>query len=125
MYSVLVNKISVSVSVNAVRCFNIGCIGKQPVAWKEYCAEYWLKELQESMDRCTGHPNTIVILLKTALNTIQSINLFNPFPNKPWLSRVCSTRLLKTLGEKEKLLVTSNFSFSHIVFYPCGKCSAI
>ena len=26
---------------------------KQPVAWKEYCVEYWLKELQESMDKCT------------------------------------------------------------------------
>ena len=25
-----------------------------PVAWKEYCSVYWLKELQESMDRCTG-----------------------------------------------------------------------
>ena len=30
--------------------------------------------------------------------------------------RVCSTRLLKTLWEKEKLLVTSNFSFSHCFF---------
>ena len=29
---------------------------------------------------------------------------------------VCSTSLLKTLWEKEKLLVTSNFSFSHSVF---------
>ena len=28
---------------------------------------------------------------------------------------------LKTLWEKEKLLVTSNFSFSHSVFYPLGK----
>ena len=37
---------------------------------------------------------------------------FNPFPNKPCFLRVCSTRLLKTLWEKEKLLVTSNFSFS-------------
>ena len=27
--------------------------------------------------------------------------------------------------EKEKLLVTSNFSFSHIVFYPFGYLSAI
>ena len=27
---------------------------KQPVAWKEYRAEYWLKELQESMDKCTS-----------------------------------------------------------------------
>ena len=42
----------------------------------------------------------------------------NPFPNKPWFSRVCCTSLLKTLWEKEKLLVTSNFSFSHSVFYP-------
>ena len=31
----------------------------------------------------------------------------------------------KTLWEKEKLLVTSNFSFSHSVFYPFGKLSAI
>ena len=44
----------------------------------------------------------------------------NPFPNKPWFLRVCSTSLLKTVGEKEKLLVTSNFSFFHSVFYPSG-----
>ena len=34
---------------------------------------------------------------------------FNSFPNKPWFSHVYSTRLLKTLWEKEKLLVTSKF----------------
>ena len=47
------------------------------MAWKEYCAEYWLKELQESMDRCTGRRNITEVQLKTAsqLNTIQSINL--------------------------------------------------
>ena len=50
---------------------------------------------------------------------------FNPFPNKLWFLRVCSTSLLKTLWEKEKLLVTSNFSFSHSVFYPFAKLSAI
>ena len=33
--------------------------------------------------------------------------------------------LLKTLWKKEKLLVTSNFSFSHSVFYPFGKLSVI
>ena len=32
---------------------------------------------------------------------------------------------LKTLWEKEKLLVTSNFSFSHSVFYPFRELSAI
>ena len=52
-------------------------------------------------------------------------NYFNPFPNKPWFLRVCSTSLLKTLREKEKLLVTSNFSFSHSVFYLFGELSAI
>ena len=50
---------------------------------------------------------------------------FNPFPNKPWFLRVCSTSLLKTLREKEKLLVTSNFSFSHSVFFQLGEVSAI
>ena len=45
------------------------------MAWKNYCAEYWLKELQESMDRCTGCHDITEILLKTALNTIQSFNL--------------------------------------------------
>ena len=49
----------------------------------------------------------------------------NPFPNKPWFLRVCSTSLLKTLWENEKLLVMSNFSFSHIVFYPFRELSII
>ena len=50
---------------------------------------------------------------------------FNTFPNKPWFLRVCRISLLKTLWEKEKLLVMSNFSFSHSVFYPFGELSAI
>ena len=49
---------------------------------------------------------------------------FNPFPNKPCFLRVCSISLLKTLWEKEKLLITSNFSFSHSVFYPFEDLSA-
>ena len=36
-----------------------------------------------------------------------------PFPNKPWILCVCSTGLLKTLWEKNKLFAASNFSFSH------------
>ena len=51
--------------------------------------------------------------------TFSNIN-FNPFPNKPWFLRVCCTSLLKTVWEKEKLLLTSNFSFSHSVFHPFG-----
>ena len=48
-----------------------------------------------------------------------------PFPNKPLFLRVCSTSLLKTLWEKEKLLITSNFSFSHSIFFPFGELSAV
>ena len=47
------------------------------------------------------------------------------FPNKPWFLCVCSTYLLKTLQENEKLLVMSNFSFSHSVFYAVGELCAI
>ena len=39
-----------------------------------------------------------------------------PLPNKPWFLRVYSTSLLKTLQEKEKLLITSNFSFYQFFF---------
>ena len=49
----------------------------------------------------------------------------NHLPNKPLFLRVCSKSLLKTLWEKEKLHVTSNFSFSHSVFYPSDQISAI
>ena len=36
-------------SLTAVRCYYNGYMGKQPVAWKEYFAEYCLEELQESI----------------------------------------------------------------------------
>ena len=52
-------------------------VGKQPVAWKEYCVEYWLKDLQESKDRCTGLCDVTEVLFKTALNIIQSIHSFS------------------------------------------------
>ena len=50
---------------------------------------------------------------------------YNPFPNKPWFLRVYSTSILKTLLEKEKLLLMSNFSFSLSVFHPFRELSAI
>ena len=50
---------------------------------------------------------------------------FNISVNKPLVLCVCSTRRLKTLWEKKKLLITSNFSFSNSVFYPFGELSAI
>ena len=60
-------------SLTTVHCDN-GYVGKQPVGRKEYCAECWLKELQENMDRSTGHHDVTEILPKTLLNTLQSIN---------------------------------------------------
>ena len=52
-------------------------------------------------------------------------HLISPFPNKPWFLRVCSTSLSKTLWENEKLLITSNFFFSHCVFHPFRELSDI
>ena len=57
----------------------------------------------------------LFIPLRYRGNIFQTVN---PFPYKPWFSLVCSTSLLKRLCQKEKLLVTSNFSFSHSVYYP-------
>ena len=61
-------------ALTTVHCFDNGCVGKQPVASKEYCAEHWLKELQESMAGFTGCHDINEILLKMAFNTIQSTN---------------------------------------------------
>ena len=41
----------------------------------------------------------------------------NPLLHKYSFRHISTKQLLKTLREKEKLLVTSNFSFSHNVFY--------
>ena len=57
------------------------------------------------------------ILKSSSPNKMLQATSVIPFPNKPWFLRVCSTSLWKTLWEKEKLLVTSNFSFFHNVFY--------
>ena len=40
--------------------------------------------------------------------------------NNSWFLNVCSTSLSETLQKKEKLLITSDFSFSLSVFYPFG-----
>ena len=47
----------------------------------------------------------------------------NSFANKALFSPLCSTSLLKTQWEKEKLHVSSNFSFSSFVFYNYGELS--
>ena len=63
-------------SLTAVHCFDNRYVRKQPVAWKEYCVNYWLKELLESMDRCTGRCD---ITVENGIKTNQSINLTSPY----------------------------------------------
>ena len=62
-------------SLKAVYCFDDGHMGKQPVACKEYCAEYWQEDLRESMDRYTGCRNTTEIMMETTLTPIKSNQL--------------------------------------------------
>ena len=76
--------------------------------------------------QCGSNPGPLDYESNTLpLSHVGPFGKVNHFPNKPWFLRFCSTSLLKTLREKEKLLVTSNFSFSHSVFYPFGINSAI
>ena len=70
-------------------------------------------------------PLQVVALELLAIAFMWNRRNVNPFPNKPWCLHVYSTSLLKTLWEKEKLLVASNFSYSHSVFYPFGELPAI
>ena len=49
------------------------------------------------------------------------ISLNNPLPQNPDFQRPLKRSLLKTIWEKEKMLVTSIFSFSHNVFFQFQK----
>ena len=72
-----------------------------------------------------GKPYHVMVRTGFVLYGLVILQDLNPFPNKPCFLCVCSTSLLKTLWEKEKLLITSNFSFSHSVFYSFGELCAI
>ena len=88
-----------------------------------------LIELQEKSNS-KGFEEVVPYLAEKMYNNFLSvpcylIDMFNPFPNKSLFLPVCSTSLLKTLQEKEKLLMMSNFSFFCSVFYPLDELSAI
>ena len=74
--------------------------------------------------RKTCNINWLTAWCLPLFSTLSQLYL-NPFPNNDtfWCPRERS--LLKTLWEKEKLLVTSNFSFTHCVFYLLKDLSAI
>ena len=96
-----------------------------------------IEKLQASIDTNYGQKNRVLTPLeKKAFETNQFAHVelnrnlsatswtslshdsstVKPFPKKALTLTVCSTILLKTLWEKEKLLVTSIFPFSHSVF---------
>ena len=91
---------------------------------------------------CVTNSHDMTSAVKVALNpktinqpTIQTLQSFvimnivkltiNPFPYNDTFWRPWETSLLKTLWEKKKLFVTSNFSFTHSVFYQFRELSAI
>ena len=76
-------------------------------------------------ERCPDRCKVMIMNTKKPSTLYNNGLDYKPFPNKPWFLCVCSKSLLKTLWEKEKLLITSNFSFSHSVFYPFEEISAI
>ena len=94
------------------QCFQKACF---PGASKGVIVWEWVKQFRKG-------ENAGLIYLQ-----MLSKSVFTLSQTSPWFLRVCRTSLKKkkTLWEKEKLLVSSNFSFSHIVFYPFGKLSAI
>ena len=101
--------------------------------WTQFCPELPLLNHSPFCDQNLLYDNVLVggmITFSDSSSSIMFSKCFclknvNPFPNKPWFSCVCRTSLLKTLWEKEKLLVTSNFSFSHSVFYHLDGLTAI
>ena len=96
---------------------------KVPVTW-DWCWYY------QPVSICYSTCSPVSVVLQTSLLLCRLSCyryllhrwelLFNPFPHNDTFWCPWETNLLKTLWEKEKLLVTSNFSFSHSVFYLFG-----
>ena len=59
--------------IGFIALLQLSFIRMHPVAWKEYFVEYWLKEIQESMDKYIGCHAITEIMLKTVLNTTQRL----------------------------------------------------
>ena len=59
------------IPLTAFHCLDNGFLGKQPVAWKEYYAEYWLNEFMKAWK---GDWNTV-----EKHHTIISHNVFLPY----------------------------------------------
>ena len=82
------------------------------------CIFYWMFP---SVNFSEFQPLDCRITIKKRHFNLEKLRLkVNPFPHYDTFRHPWETSLLKTLWEKEKLLVTSNFSFSNSVFNPSG-----
>ena len=64
---------------------------------------------------------SLILICTSCQDNYSTERHFNLFSTKPLVLRVCRRILLKTLWEKEKLLITSNFSFFPQCFLPIWK----
>ena len=103
--------------------FNVKTLGEsrksihQPLLPSPKCFLYPIKR------RCHCFINiNFVVCTTDSLNLVKAKSVLfsrvNSLLHNPDFKRPCIRSLLKTLWEKEKMLVTSIFSFSHNVFYP-------
>ena len=86
-------------SLTAIHCFDDDYVGEQPMAWEKYCAEYSLKVLKESIDRCTGcrHMAEMVLINKSISQSINQSTL--------WLfSMIPQLLILYSMNKKKNTL---------------------
>ena len=106
-----------SIRSEFAKLFSISIVQCHFQHYFSYVSRHMLSETKFCLPRFSS--------VSTIFSQVFLHRVLNPFPNKPWFLRVCSKSLLKTLWEKEKLLKTSNFSFSHSVFFTFGELLAI
>ena len=115
---------------------------------KEFCRRFAVLQIRESdgiLNPLSSVSNSmlwvliIIILLRRFTLVPKTLDLIHSYwcctfrnnvtPSQSFpkqaLVFMCSTRLLRTPWKKEKLLITSDFSFPPSVFYPFEEISAI
>ena len=81
--------------------------------------EWWAYDgISGKLFLLTLHRNMYISTVFDSYKNVIPLSNSTLFQTSPCFLRVCNTSLLKIQWEKEKLLVTSNFYFSHCVYYP-------
>ena len=103
--------------VRVIFFFFMGGRGMIIMAWKEHCVEHWLKELQGSMDSCTGCHDVTEKMLKTAMNTMQSIGQIQSFASENSMQEyeIYSVEASKCNHIKEKVKQETMFDISSFI----------